>query len=104
MYFPYSTKKGAKDIISSLFERFSLKKIYKKIEYEVALELSEEQLTDFDIDDMDSDMVTADGVTNSEADFNKEVKNTDVKTEASLQPDDIKRAHKQSERVSCPLS
>jgi len=69
MYFQYSRKKGNDYIKFLLDEQFSPQKIHKKIEREVALELPEEQLTDFEIDDTDSDNGTADDVTNSENDF-----------------------------------
>lgn len=55
MYFQYSRKKGNDYIKFLLDEKFSPQKIYKKIEREVALELPEEQYTDFEIDASDSD-------------------------------------------------
>ena len=69
MYFQYSRKKGKDYIKFLLDEKFSPQKIHKKIEREVTLELPEEQLTDFEIDDTDSDNGTADDVTSSENDF-----------------------------------
>lgn len=69
MYFQYSRKKGNDYIKFLLDEQFSPQKIHKKIEREVALEMPEEQLTDFEIDDTDSDNGTAGDATNSEADF-----------------------------------
>ena len=69
MYFQYSRKKGNDYIKFLLDEQFSPQKIHKKIEREVALELPEEQLTDFEIDDTDSDISAADDATNSEADY-----------------------------------
>ena len=64
MYFQYSRKKGNDYIKFLLDEKFSPRKIPKKIAREVALELTEEQRTDFE---MDNDNV--DSVTSSEQDF-----------------------------------
>ena len=69
MYFQYSRKKGNDYIKFLLDEQFSPQKLHKKIEHEVALELPEEQFTDFEIDDMNSDNGTPDYVTKSEDDF-----------------------------------
>ena len=53
MCFQYSRKKGNDYIKFLLDEQFSPQKIHKKIEREVALELPEEQLTDFEISEDD---------------------------------------------------
>jgi len=69
MYFQYSRKKGNDYIKFLLDEQFSPQKIHKKIEREVVLELPEEQLTDFEIDDTDSDNDNSDDAVNTENDF-----------------------------------
>ena len=51
MYFKYSRKQGNDYIKFLLDEQFSPKRIYKKVERELVLELPEEQRTDFEIDD-----------------------------------------------------
>jgi uncharacterized protein with ParB-like and HNH nuclease domain len=71
MYFQYSRKKGNDYIKFLLEEQFSPQKIHKKIEREVVLELPEEQLTDFEIDDTDSDNGTPEDEDTTENDFIK---------------------------------
>ena len=67
MYFQYSRKKGNDYIKFLLDEQFSPRKIPKKIAREVALELPEEQRTDFEMDETDNGIV--DSIANSEQDF-----------------------------------
>lgn len=76
MYFKFSRVKGNDYIKFLLDEQFSPKKLYKKTEIEVALEVPEEQRTDFDSEEQD----------NSET--QEEI--TDIMT-LRLKPKDIKR-------------
>ena len=76
MYFQYSRKKGNDYIKFLLDEQFSPQKVHKKVEREVALEMPEEQRTDFEIDETDND--------------NGEAEETVVEARALLQPIEIK--------------
>ena len=76
MYFRYSRKQGNDYIRFLLDEQFTPRNIYKKIEKEVALEIPEEQRTEFEIDDLEIE--------------NGEEETKMIKT-ASLAPTEIKR-------------
>ncbi len=85
MYFQYSRKKGHDYIKFLLDEQFSPQKIHKKIECEVALEMSEEQPTDFAMDD-----TYIGNITPNDEPSSKEVNSAIMKTMAELKPTDIK--------------
>uniref|UniRef100_UPI000571FE6C DUF262 domain-containing protein n=1 Tax=Picosynechococcus sp. NKBG15041c TaxID=1407650 RepID=UPI000571FE6C len=76
MYFKYSRKRGNDYIDFLLDEQFSPQKVHKKIEYEVTLELPEEQRADFESDETEAE--------------NNDLEESSIIMAASLQPQDIK--------------
>jgi uncharacterized protein with ParB-like and HNH nuclease domain len=69
MYFQYSRKKGNDYIKFLLDEHFSPQKVHKKIEWEVALDLPEEQLTDSELDIENGDNGSIEDIMTAESDF-----------------------------------
>ena len=76
MYFKYSREQGKAYSKFLLDDKFSPKKVHKKVEREVAMELPEEQRTDFEFDDLDNE--------------NNDTEENAVATTALLQPMEIK--------------
>ena len=69
MYFKYSRQKGNDYIRFLLDEEFSPKRVHKKVEREVVLELAEEVHDETDLDDENGDSVVDEGLTISSADL-----------------------------------
>lgn len=77
MYFKYSRKRGNDYIKFLLDEQFTPKKVHKKVEHKVVLELPEEQRTDLEIDDTENE--------------NAESEEIQVSTTALLKPKEIRK-------------